>query len=114
VRFDDEVAAKDATEAMVTIGPEQTLCFKEADKEVHEFDSHHICLYLANLSPSYDWLLERNLVTSEDNVFQYRFQKIIDPETDQTLYETEHEVRSLYLSMFMRALVNRWKENPLP
>lgn len=39
---------------------------------------------------------------------------IIGPETDQTLYEIEHKVRSLYLPMFMRALVNRWKENPLP
>jgi hypothetical protein len=53
-------------------------------------------------------------VTSEDNVFQYRFQKIVDPESDQTLYEIEHEVRSLHHPMFMRALVNRWKEKPLP
>jgi len=75
---------------------------------------YHLCLYLANLSPSYDWLIERNLVTSEDNVFQYRFQKIVDPETDQMLYEIEHEVRSLHHPMFMRSLVNRWKEKPLP
>lgn len=99
---------------MVTVGPGQILCFKETDKGVAEFDGHHICVYLANLSPSYDCLLEHNLVTSEDNVFQYRFQKIIDPETDQTLYEIEHEVRSLHHPMFMRALVNRWKEKPLP
>ena len=109
-----EIAAEDATEARVTVGPGQTFCFKEADKEVDEFDGHHICLYLANLSPSHDWLLERNLVTSEDNVFQYRFQKIVNPETDQTLYEIEHEVRSLHHPMFMRSLVNRWKEKPLP
>lgn len=99
---------------IVTVGPGQSLCFKETDKWVAEFGGHHICVYLANLSPSYDWLLERNLVTSEDNVFQYRFQKIINPESDQTLYEIEHEVRSLYPPLFMRALVNRWKENPLP
>ncbi len=109
-----EVVAKDGTEVRVTVGPGQTLCFKETDKGMAEFDGHHICVYLANLSPSYDWLLERNLVTSEDNVFQYRFQKIVDPESAQTLYEIEHEVRSLHHPMFMRALVNRWKENPLP
>jgi catechol 2,3-dioxygenase-like lactoylglutathione lyase family enzyme len=109
-----DVAAENAAEVMVTVGPGQSLCFKETDKEVAEFDGHHICVYLANLSPSYDWLLKRNLVTSEDNVFQYRFQKIVDPESDQTLYEIEHEVRSLHHPMFMRALVNRWKEKPLP
>lgn len=109
-----DVATESAAEVMVTVGPGQTLCFKETDKEIAEFDGHHICVYLANLSPSYDWLLERNLVTSEDNVFQYRFQKIVDPETDQTLYEIEHEVRSLHHPMFMRSLVNRWKGKPLP
>jgi len=109
-----DVATENAVEVTVTVGPGQTLCFKETDKGVDDFDGHHICVYLANLSPSHDWLLKRNLVTSEDNVFQYRFQKIVDPETDQTLYEIEHEVRSLHHPMFMRSLVNRWKEKPLP
>ena len=99
---------------MVTVGPGQTISFKETDKDVPEFDGHHICVYLANLSPSYDLIFERDLVTSEDNVFQYRFQEIFDPDTAQTVYEIEHEVRSLHHPMFMRPLVNRWKEKPLP
>jgi len=109
-----DVYSENAAEVILTVGPGQAICFKETDMDVPEFDGHHICVYLANLSPSYDWLLKRNLVTSEDNVYQYRFQKIVDPETDQTLYEIEHEVRSLHHPMFMRALVNRWKEKPLP
>lgn len=108
-----EVAAGNASEVMVTIGPGQTICFKETDKDLPKFDGHHICVYLANLSSSYEWLLERNLVTSEDNVFQYRFQEIFDADTAQTVYKIEHEVRSLYHPIFMRPLVNRWKEKPL-
>jgi catechol 2,3-dioxygenase-like lactoylglutathione lyase family enzyme len=108
------VAAENDSEVMVTVGPGQTICFKETDMDVPEFDGHHICIYLANLSPSYDRLFERDLVTSEDNVFQYRFQEIFDPDTAQRVYQIEHEVRSLHHPMFMRPLVNRWKERPLP
>jgi catechol 2,3-dioxygenase-like lactoylglutathione lyase family enzyme len=46
-----DVAAENAAEVMVTVGPGQSLCFKETDKEVAEFDGHHICVYLANLYP---------------------------------------------------------------
>jgi catechol 2,3-dioxygenase-like lactoylglutathione lyase family enzyme len=109
-----ESAAENAAEVMVTVGPGQTISFKETNKDVPEFDGHHFCIYLANLSPSYERLFERDRVTSEDNVFQYRFQEIFDPDTAQTVYEIEHEVRSLFHPMFMRPLVNRWKEKPLP
>jgi catechol 2,3-dioxygenase-like lactoylglutathione lyase family enzyme len=103
-----------AGEAVVQLGPGQTISFKESGTEPPDFDGHHICVYLANLSPSYQWLLERSLVTSEDNTYQYRFQDIVDPNSGHTLYKLEHEVRGLYHPMYMRPLINRWQETPLP
>ena len=48
-----------------------------------------------------------DLVTEESNASQYRFVNITDPETGETLYELEHEVRSMAHPMYARELVNR-------
>ena len=53
------------------------------------------------------WLNEHDLISEESDQYQYRFQKIVDPDTDELLYEIEHEVRSLSHSMYRRPLVNR-------
>jgi hypothetical protein len=39
---------------------------------------------------------------------------IVDPDPAQMAYKIEHEIRSFYHPMFMRPLVNRWREKPLP
>ena len=62
---------------------------------------------MANFSRPHAWLNERGLITEESDQFQYRFQAIVDPEGGETLYELEHEVRSLSHAMYRRPLVNR-------
>ena len=53
------------------------------------------------------WLEARGLVTEESSWYQYRFQDVVDPETDRVLFTLEHEVRSLRSPLYLRPLVNR-------
>ena len=52
-------------------------------------------------------LLERDLISQEDNQYQYRFRDIVDLDSGKHLFTVEHEVRSATHPMFMRPLVNR-------
>jgi len=91
----------------VTAGPEQTIEFQETTAALPGYDGHHIAVYVADFSRPHRLLLERDLVTEESNESQYRFQAIVDPDSGETLFEIEHEVRSLRHPMFARSLVNR-------
>ena len=51
--------------------------------------------------------LERNLIYSEDNQYQYRFRDIIDLASGKHLFTVEHEVRSATHPMYLRPLINR-------
>ena len=90
----------------VGIGREQTLRFKEK-KKIREYDGHHIAIYTANFSAPYEALKKKNLIHEESDQHQYRIMKIIDPDNGESLFEIEHEVRSLKHPMFTRKLVNR-------
>ena len=51
---------------------------------------------------------ERNLISLEDNQYQYRFQDIVDlDKRHEQLFTVEHEVRSFTHPMCLRPLVNR-------
>ena len=52
-------------------------------------------------------LKERNLISLEDNQYQYRFQDIVDLDSGKPLFTVEHEVRSFTHPMCLRPLVNR-------
>jgi hypothetical protein len=67
-------------------------------------------IYIVNFSGPYRRLLERNLVSQEDNRYQYRFRDIADLETGRVLFTIEHEVRSITHPMYLRPLINR---NPM-
>jgi len=54
--------------------------------------------------------MQRNLVSREDNRYQYRFRDIVDLDSGRHLFTIEHEVRSVTHPMYLRQLVNR---NPL-
>ncbi len=97
----------DNDRAHVAMGHNQTLVFAETDAPLAAYDGHHIAIYVANFSAPHAWLAERGLITEESDQYQYRFQAIADPETGETLYELEHEVRSLSHAMYRRPLVNR-------
>ena len=96
--------------ARVTVGRDQYLTFRETDRPQPEFDNHHVAIYLVNFSGPYRRLRERNLVSQEDNRYQYRFKDIVDLDTGRVLFTIEHEVRSVTHPMYLRPLINR---NPM-
>ena len=101
-------------QAKVQVGPGQHLIFRETQEDIAPYDGHHICIYAANIQKLYDYFKKRGLVTMEDNKYQFRFQAIIDVDNESTIYELEHEVRSLYHPLYKRELVNRRGDEALP
>ncbi len=102
------VAPQDgAPAARIAVAAGQWLVFRETDRESPPFDGHHIQITLADFSGPHARLLERGLVTEESNAHQYRFTDIVDPDSGETLFVVEHEVRSMRHPMFGRPLVNR-------
>ena len=97
----------DGPVARVTVGVHQHLLFRETTRPQPAFDEHHVQIYLADFSGPYQALREKNLVTREDNRYQYRFRDIVDLDSGRVLFTVEHEVRSATHPMFMRPMVNR-------
>ena len=93
--------------AKVSIGAGQELRFCESDGDVPDYDGHHIAIYVAGFSGPFTALSERGLITEEIRNHQFRFQKIVDPESGEVLFEIEHEVRGMRHPMYGRNLVNR-------
>ena len=102
-----ELKNGDGTTARVKMGKDQYLQFRETDRPQPEFDGHHVQMYITNFSGPYRRLLDRNLVSQEDNPYQYRFRDIVDLSDGRHLFTVEHEVRSATHPMFLRPLVNR-------
>jgi catechol-2,3-dioxygenase len=102
-----ELKNGDGTLARVKVGKSQYLQFRESATPQPEFDGHHVQIYITNFSGPYRRLLERGLVSQEDNQYQYRFRDIVDPESGKRLFTIEHEVRSATHPMYLRPLVNR-------
>jgi hypothetical protein len=102
-----ELKNGDATLARVKVGKDQYLQFRETEAAQPEFDGHHVQIYVTNFSGPYRKLLARDLVSQEDNQYQYRFKDIVDLNSGKHLFRIEHEVRSATHPMYMRPLVNR-------
>jgi len=96
-----------AIAASVSAGDGQKLVFRETDEPQPDFDGHHIAVYLSNFSGPYNALLERKLISEESNQHQYRFIDIIDPNDGASVFQLEHEVRSMRHPMYARPLINR-------
>ncbi len=97
----------DGTVAAVKTGRDQHLLFRESDRSQGDYDGHHVQMYITDFSGPYRRLLARNLISREDNQYQYRFCDIVDLDSGKPLFTVEHEVRSATHPMFMRPLVNR-------
>jgi hypothetical protein len=97
----------DGTLARAKVGKDQYLQFRETDRRQPDFDGHHVQIYITDFSGPYRRLLERGLVSQEDNQYQYRFKDIVDPADGRLLFTVEHEVRSATHPMYLRPLVNR-------
>jgi hypothetical protein len=93
--------------ARVKVGKDQYLQFRESDRKQPDFDGHHVQIYITDFSGPYRRLLERGLISREDNQYQYRFKDIVDPADGRRLFTVEHEVRSATHPMYLRPLVNR-------
>jgi hypothetical protein len=102
-----ELGNGDGTVARAKVGKDQYLRFRETDAPQPDYDGHHVQIYITDFSGPYRRLLARNLVSQEDNPYQYRFRDIIDPADGRHLFTVEHEVRSATHPMYMRPLVNR-------
>jgi hypothetical protein len=97
----------DGKVAAVKTGRDQHLLFRETDRPQGDYDGHHVQMYITDFSGPYRKLLARNLVSREDNQYQYRFCDIVDLDSGKPLFTVEHEVRSATHPMFMRPMVNR-------
>ncbi|MEM7076998.1 MAG: hypothetical protein AAF513_00090 [Pseudomonadota bacterium] len=93
--------------ARISMGHNQELVFVETDAPLAAYDGHHIAIYVSDFSGPHAWLKQRDLISEESDRFQYRFEKLVDPDSGELLYEIEHEVRSLSHAMYRRPLVNR-------
>jgi catechol-2,3-dioxygenase len=102
-----ELANGDGTVARVQMGKNQHLRFRETGRPQSEYDGHHVQIYITDFSGPYRRLLARDLVSQEDNPYQYRFRDIVDLADGRHLFAVEHEVRSATHPMFLRPLVNR-------
>jgi len=91
----------------VKTGRNQHLLFRETDRPQPAYDGHHVQMYITDFSGPYRKLLARDLISREDNQYQYRFCDIVDPADGRHLFTVEHEVRSATHPMYLRPLVNR-------
>ena len=98
-------AGEDATGrfARVTAGLSTVLVFRETERELPDWDGHHIQITLADFSAPHRRLLARGLITEESDQHQYRFQDVVDPDSGDLLVSIEHEVRSMRHPMFGRS-----------
>ncbi len=93
--------------AWTAVGDGQRLIFRESREDPGSFDGHHIQITLVDFSGPHRKLLERGLITREDDQHQYRFQDVVDPASNKVLFTIEHEVRSMRHPLYGRPLVNR-------
>lgn len=101
------ISSEGAPTASVSVGRDQRLLFRETVAAIPAYDGHHMQVYLADFSGPYKRLLERGLISRETDAHEWRFQDIVDPQTNQPLFRIEHEVRSMKHPLFGRPLVNR-------
>ena len=85
--------------------------FNETDQPITPYEGHHLAVNVADFSGPHAWLNARGLVSAESAPYQYRFEQIIDPATNEPLFGIQHEVRSLTHPMYTRHL-NLVNHNP--
>jgi hypothetical protein len=93
--------------AHVLVAKDQYLTFKETDAQQPAYDGHHIQLALVDFGGVHAKASKLGIISQEDSQHQYRFIKIVDPDTHDLLFEVEHEIRSTTHPLFARKLVNR-------
>ena len=94
--------------AKVRIGGQQlSFIFRETNDPIPAYDGHHVAIYISDFYGPDKKLMDRGLISMESHQYEWRFIKIVDPDSNQLLFEIEHEVRSMTNPLYMRQLVNR-------
>ena len=93
--------------ARIRVGRGQELQFSETDDDIVDYDGHHVAIYISDFNTPYQQLVERGLITRDEQEYEYRFQEIVDPDSGDALFTLEHEVRSVTHPIFARPLINR-------
>ena len=94
--------------AKVRIGGQQlSFIFRETPGPIPAYDGHHVAIYISDFYGPYKKLMDRGLISMESHQYEWRFIKIVDPDSGKLLFEIEHEVRSMTNPLYMRSLVNR-------
>ena len=110
-RFYQEILGAPATTvdnaAHVTVGPHQSLIFRESTRPLPDYDGHHIQVYVSDFAGPRQRLDRLNLVSEDNGPHQYRFVDIVDLDTRRKLFTVEHEIRSPTHPLRARPLVNR-------
>jgi hypothetical protein len=117
--------------AIIGLGPGQHLIFVEIPKnepqQLDQYDGHHICIYIANLSKTFKRLQARKLIyvnkrfddkakTMEEALHYrgFRFKDIVMVEGRGRLFQLEHEIRSVVHPSYLKPLTNRCDNPFLP
>ena len=94
--------------AKVRIGGQSlSFIFRETNDPVPAYDGHHVAIYISDFHTPYKKLLDRGLISMESHDYEWRFIKIVDLDSNECIFEIEHEVRSMTNPLYMRPLVNR-------
>ncbi len=81
--------------------------YRPTEKQLADYDGHHIQITLADFSGPHKKLVERGLICEESDQHQYRFLDIVDVDTNKPIFRIEHETRSMRHPMFNRTYINR-------
>jgi len=96
------------TAAVVNMGPYQSVRFIEREIEDYATHSTHIAYYITHYDAARDAIRARSLMTADDGGELFFFDALFEPDSGETVFSINNEVRSLYHPDFMRPLVNRW------
>ena len=99
--------AGEPTVAHVSVGDAQSFAFVETSAPLAPYDGHHIQVYIADFSEPHRRLQAVGLVSEESGQHQFRFVDIADLEQGKTVFQVEHEIRSMTHPLYNRPLVNR-------
>jgi len=102
------VDCRGMTAAKVRIGNQyMSFIFRETNDPIPAYDGHHVAIYISDFNTPYKKLLDRGLISMESHDYEWRFIKIVDLDSNECIFEIEHEVRSMTNPLYMRPLVNR-------
>lgn len=96
------------TTALITVGPYQTLRYRERVVDNYNTYNFHVAIYVTHYNEIHTRLseLDSQIGNALDQI--YFCNGVFDIESGAKLSTLQHEIRGVYHPDFMRPLVNRW------